>query len=211
MGDLKYQKNPFFFSLEGNKITNLINTATEDIHVNSLILQTNKIKSIDFKIFKSFPDLTVFELTRNVYSGTFDLANLRHIRKLVYFQIGNEITRVINSVKTEMPTVSTISFRANKLTFLDLDDFRPFTNLVNLYLGWNNLVSIAGYQNAPSYLPKIKAIRMTYNEFYCFQLEDMLAPYNSTWDWFYDDREISCPGEKNVLFRGAICCYPYEN
>ena len=209
--DLGALKNSKALSLSENQITEVINTKSmlKMPEMRKIYLSKNKIKNVDFDIFNSFSNLLELKLDSNMLSGTFDLGSLSKLEKLTKLEMShNRITRIVNTETKEMPYMEYIGFSDNKLTFLDLDDFKMFSNLKYLSLHANQLVSVSGYPNAKTIFPNIEKIPIDGNEFYCFQLEKMVAPYIGT-DFWYANMVNSCPTE-TILFENTTCCHPYK-
>ena len=147
LGVLKNFDNLRKFSIDSNKVRKFRNTSNAKMpKMDSIALSGNKIKLIDFKIFDSFENLTGLHLHNNKLSGTFDLGLLDKLLKLEAFDLSNnKITEIVNSGVGVMPAMLFIELDFNKLTFLDLNDFKNYKNLVQINTAGNPLLSVIGY------------------------------------------------------------------
>jgi Leucine-rich repeat (LRR) protein len=162
----------------------------------SYVLVAPPIRAIKFKILRlpeyqlkfddvanilySMNELVELDVSSNNIEGVFDLGLLMMADNLQNFDVfKNRITMLKNSAQEDThETIKSMDFSRNKLVHVDLDVFRTFKNLENVWLGDNLIKTLDGYSYLNTFYPKLRFIIISNNLWACKYLDDIVTNFN---------------------------------
>ena len=147
---------------------NIVDIAILDKFTNvvKLNVSKNKIKTIQvFSVDENFPNLKWLDVSNNKFT---ELTVIK-CPKLEYLDIGYNKLEKVNEAWTGHPTVKVLKTVDNK--FKNLQVFKDFPKLEELYFEANAVQSILGYET----MPKLRKLHLRKNRIEKF--EDELPPH----------------------------------